>query len=342
MASPTTSSDSSTIPLHSLTHLINIKLSSDNYLQWRRQVHSVLTYISLLDHINDSSSPPETITAEGKTNPNPKYISWKAADQKVLLLLHSTLTEEAMAETFGHTSAYQVWHALENAYSHNSLERMHTLRDSLRQLQKGTSTVSEYGRKFKALCDQLTAIGHPVTDEDKRHWFLYGLGASFETFSTAQRTVRPSPPFRDLLAYAESHEIFLTNLHGSQPSRAAFSAQTNRSPNTFKPSRGRYRGSSSRGRSSNNRRPPHCQLCRKDGHYASSCPNLASYAQRAVPLDANLAQAFQAQCNIAPNTPDWTADTGATTHMLPNEHNLTESFADQGSKNSGGSCKRHM
>ncbi|KAJ0614260.1 putative RNA-directed DNA polymerase [Helianthus annuus] len=233
-----------------------------------------------------------------------------------------------MAETIGHTTARQVWQALQTAYSHHSVERMHTLRDSLRQLTRGASTVSEFGRKFKSLCDQLAAIDHPVTDEDKHHWFLCGLGSSFETFSTAQRTIHPSPPFRDLLANAENHEIFLQNINAHQTPQAAFSAQSQRSSFNPKSSRdfsqrGRFRGSSSgRGRSPHPRTPSHCQLCRKEGHYASTCPSLACYAQRAPPLDANLAQAFQAQCNIVQNTPDWTADTGATTHMLPSSNGL--------------------
>ncbi|PWA41362.1 zinc finger, CCHC-type, Gag-polypeptide of LTR copia-type [Artemisia annua] len=41
-----------------------------------------------------------------------------------------------MAETLGHTTAKDVWCALADAYSHESVERMHILRDSLRQLQK--------------------------------------------------------------------------------------------------------------------------------------------------------------------------------------------------------------
>ncbi|KAD5803045.1 hypothetical protein E3N88_14405 [Mikania micrantha] len=89
--------------------------------------------------------------------------------------------------------------------------------------------------------------------------------------------------------------------------------------------------SSSRGRGiSYSKRPPHCQLCRKEGHYASTCPQLASYAQKSVSLDANLADAFHAQCNIASETPDWTADSGATTHMLPSNHGLNYSTSQTG------------
>ncbi|GKD60516.1 putative RNA-directed DNA polymerase, partial [Tanacetum coccineum] len=58
----------------------------------------------------------------------------------------------------------------------------------------GTSSVSEYGRKFKGIYDQLAAIGHPVDD-------------------------------------AEGHELFLQSVHGStsSPATAAFMAESGRS-----------------------------------------------------------------------------------------------------------------
>ncbi|XP_076956851.1 uncharacterized protein LOC143632160 [Bidens hawaiensis] len=167
---------------------------------------------------------------------------------------------------------------------------------------------------------ELAAIGYPVSDNDKQHWFLCGLGFAFEGFSTAQRAVLPYPPFRDLLAYAENHEIFLQTLNGTQPPHAAFSAHSHKQNGSF----------FGRGRSTALRRTPHCQLCSKEGHYANACPNLATYAQRATHLDANLAQAFLAQCNIAQTTPDWTADSGSTTHMLRTPASLEGPFADPG------------
>ncbi|GKB54513.1 zinc finger, CCHC-type containing LTR copia-type gag-polypeptide [Tanacetum coccineum] len=92
-----------------------------------------------------------------------------------------------MAETLGHTTSHAVWTALESTYHHDSLKRTHTLRDSLNHLKKGTSTVAEYARKFKSICDQLTVIGHPLDENDKSHWFLCGLSSSFEMFSMTQR-----------------------------------------------------------------------------------------------------------------------------------------------------------
>ncbi|GJW58829.1 hypothetical protein Tco_0105560 [Tanacetum coccineum] len=61
--------------------------------------------------------------------------------------------------------------------------------------------------------------------EIKLHWFVCGLGASFETFSTAIRTTKPFTTFRDLLSQAESHEMFLKSLHGSATPPVAFFSQ---------------------------------------------------------------------------------------------------------------------
>ncbi|GJX91792.1 zinc finger, CCHC-type containing LTR copia-type gag-polypeptide [Tanacetum coccineum] len=95
--------------------------------------------------------------------------------KRVLLLLHSSLSEEAMAEVLGLQTARDVWLALEAAYSHDSVERMHTIKDTLRALTKG----------------------RPVDEDDKTHWFLCGLGASFENFSTA------------IMAKASSFKLYL-------------------------------------------------------------------------------------------------------------------------------------
>ncbi|GJR82122.1 retrovirus-related pol polyprotein from transposon RE1 [Tanacetum coccineum] len=100
-----------------------------------------------------------------------------------------------MAKTLGHTTSKFVWCALADAYSHDSIERMHTLHDSLCHLQKGTSTVAEFGRKIKAIY----------------------------TFSTTQRLIRPRPKFRDLISQAESHELFLSSMNNnSSTSQVAF------------------------------------------------------------------------------------------------------------------------
>ena len=180
---------------------------------------------NLLDHVDGSSlPPPKTITENNITTPNPAFATWTAADQKAALLLLSSLTEEAATEVLGLTGANAIWTALENTYSNASVERVQSLRDSLQQLTKGTSSITEFSRQFKLSCEQLAAIGHPVSEIDKIHWFLRGLGPSYEGFSIAIRAVKPAPLFCDLVTQAESHDLFSQSLHGNVTPSAAFHA----------------------------------------------------------------------------------------------------------------------
>ncbi|KAF5800111.1 putative RNA-directed DNA polymerase [Helianthus annuus] len=326
MSTTSSSSSSNTsdlkLPMATILHMLTIKLSSTNYLYWHNQIIPLLANQGLLGHVDGSvSQPPKTITADSKEQPNPAHAAWFIADQQAVLILNSSLTEEAVAEILGLSTAAQIWTALKAAYSNTSLERMHLLRDNLRQLTKGSSTVAESGRKFKAICDQLSAIGHPVSDTDKTHRFLCGLGSTFESWSTAIRTARDPLSFRDLLTKAESQEQFLHTLHPPTPAPVAFVAHQprNRSPGSSTNrsrsgsasySRGQHQPNPSKGP----RRPPHCQLCRTNGHYANKCPKLSSFVASASG-DEGLARAFHAQCHVSEDGPDWTADTGADLHM---------------------------
>ncbi|GJW16835.1 hypothetical protein Tco_0024271 [Tanacetum coccineum] len=66
------------------------------------------------------------------------------------------------------------WDALEDCYSNSSVERIHSLRESLRNLQNGTSRFSDYGRQFKGICDKLAAIGQPVDEIRQASWSQHG------------------------------------------------------------------------------------------------------------------------------------------------------------------------
>ncbi|KAJ0702280.1 putative transcription factor interactor and regulator CCHC(Zn) family [Helianthus annuus] len=344
-------SSSSNPLMSSLAPMIAIKLSPTNYINWRTQMLPILKYQFLLPHVDGTLSPPSpTVKSNDKEVQNPEYATWVRDEQQAIILLNASLTEEAFSVTVGLTSAREIWTALEAAFCNASVERIQNLRDNLRALKKGDKPVAEFGRAFKAICDQLSAIGHPVDAMDQLHWFLCGLGTSFESFSTSTRSVRPIPSFVDLLASAESHELFIKNLHGNlEPTVVAFTAQnTTPRPNNFgysfrpnRPSSAHYRPN--RHSFNNNKgahrnfgrqnRPPMCQMCHKTGHSAAQCFQLASFAQTASPNPEQLAHAFHAQCHVNANVPDWTSDTGATTHMLPNNTALQNSTPTQGSPN---------
>lgn len=147
------SSDAS-IPLNTLMHMITVKLNSTNYLLWKHQMHPILTYQDLFYHVDGFlPCPPSTITVAEKVVVNPKFTSWVSTDQRCIIILQASLSEEAITVIVGLTFARQIWVALEKAYGNSSIERVHNLRDQLRLIQKGTKTVAKFGCAFKALCD---------------------------------------------------------------------------------------------------------------------------------------------------------------------------------------------
>lgn len=143
------SSSDQTLSMTTLLHMLTIKFSSTNYLQWKNQVYPLLSHQKLLAHVDGSStSPSPDLTVDGKVTPNPGYASWLEEDQRVLLLLQSSLTEEAMAKVIGVSTARELWTNLKRVYSYDSIEHTQNLQDTLRQLKKGTLSVSDYAKKF--------------------------------------------------------------------------------------------------------------------------------------------------------------------------------------------------
>ena len=74
-----------------------------------------------------------------------------------------------MVEAVGLSTSREVWTALENTFSHHSKAHEMRLKDDLQLIKRGTRPVVAYACAFKALCDQLHAIGRPVDGTDKVH-----------------------------------------------------------------------------------------------------------------------------------------------------------------------------
>ena len=170
----------------------------------------------------------------------------------------------------------------------------------------GTQSVPEYVRAFKALCDQLHAIGRPVDDTDKVHWFFHGLGSAFTSFYTTQMAQTPLPSFPDLVPKAESFELFQKSLDNHDPPTTAFTATYHGQPhlafrNQSRHQSGRHSSShhgNGRSNSRQGRRPPHCQICHQEGHYADKCNQQYTWGGAPISTTTNLTEAFKASCSL--------------------------------------------
>ncbi|KAG6736096.1 hypothetical protein POTOM_061203 [Populus tomentosa] len=184
-----------------------------------------------------------------------------------------------MVEVLGLSTSHAVWTALESSFCHRSKIHEIHLKDEPQHLKRGSRSVPEYSYSFKAFCDQLVAIGSPVDDTDKIHWFLRGLGSEFANFSTIQLSISPLPSFRDLVSKAKSSEFFQKSLETPVLPSAAFAV-----------TKGHFNQQQNR---------------------AANC--LDRYAK-----SANFANVVETaySCSSPHIAADWYTDTGAAAHMM--------------------------
>ncbi|KAL6320943.1 hypothetical protein AAG906_010752 [Vitis piasezkii] len=145
-----------------------------------------------------------------------------------------------------------------------------TVQDLLGFLDDSSKSVAEFSRIFKGLCDQLAAIGHPIDDLDKVHWFLRALGPDYKIFSTTMLSQLPLPSFVDIIPKALSHEIFERSMY-QQSINSAFYAQRNNSTRPKSTKSRKPKPSTASASKSFPSSPVYCQICDKEGHLAKQC-----------------------------------------------------------------------
>jgi len=241
-----------------MVHMVTIKLSSTNFLLWRSQVVPLLQCQKLYGYVDGSTPMPSAATDPAAHN------IWKQFDQLVMSLLLSSLTEKALSITIGFTTSRDVWNSLETTFSQKSKVRELQIKDELHLMKRGSRSIFEYSRIFKAHCDQLSAMGRPVEDTDKVHWYLRGLGHEFSTFSITQLSLTPIPSFKDIVPKTESFDLFSKSIDHNTGVPAYVTNFSPASSNRYGNSNNyqhKYKGEPSKGGNCNKqqyKRPPRC------------------------------------------------------------------------------------
>lgn len=106
--------------MNNLLHMIPIKLGSRNYLLRHNKMIPLLSYKKLMDQVNGALvALAATITVDDKQVPNLAYYTWIDLDQKAIILLNSSLTEDVDVEVLSLTLSREIRVALEAAYNNS-------------------------------------------------------------------------------------------------------------------------------------------------------------------------------------------------------------------------------
>uniref|UniRef100_A0A2N9F121 Reverse transcriptase Ty1/copia-type domain-containing protein n=1 Tax=Fagus sylvatica TaxID=28930 RepID=A0A2N9F121_FAGSY len=284
-----------------VANFVSLKLSSTNFLLWKTQMLNILESYDLQGFITGETKPPpqfvvveESGAQSNKLNPN--FIKWRKTDRLVKGWLTATLSEEVFGIVVGLDTAIEVWNALVHAFAHVSSDRTLALKQRLTSMNRGIDTLAEYLRRFKAVCDDLAAIGKPVPNHKKSWWLLNGLGKGYEMFTTTMLRP-PIPPYSKIVTLLESHSE--RHQLDTQTQAAPQMAFYNQHSNKNKKHNGSSNSFNSKGR-------------------ALKCFNRFNHSFTLEIIPQELA-AF----TIADNQDsEWFPDTGATDHITGNPTNI--------------------
>ncbi|KAL6125637.1 hypothetical protein ACLB2K_073692 [Fragaria x ananassa] len=103
------------------------KLTESNYLVWIVPIQSYLNGADLWGYVDGSIPAPDRtveVPASGNTpastKPNPAYKAWYVADQKIVSILTTSLTEPVAWICLGETTSKGIWDCLANFFNQKS------------------------------------------------------------------------------------------------------------------------------------------------------------------------------------------------------------------------------
>nr|GME02242.1 Retrovirus-related Pol polyprotein from transposon RE1 [Ipomoea batatas] len=274
-------------PLIVVTFHNTQKLTSSNYLTWKIQLEAILIGYDLEHFIYGTIGP---------------------------LISSARTTHEA-------------WNILANTYARPTRGHIKQLKDQLKNIIKGGSTVTEYMHQIKRVVDELALLGKPMEHEDLTDKILDGLDSDYQSVIDAVNG-------RDsIISFEELHEKLINKelaLHRAVPPTTfpatAHPTQTRPASifQTRQPSYPRFTNNSSRpapkpflGR---------CQWCNVQGHVLFHCSVFrGQYPNVQFPPRPTRKQEVKPQAHVAATSsvaPSWLLDSGASHHVTTDLSNL--------------------
>ncbi|KAG9453931.1 hypothetical protein H6P81_006835 [Aristolochia fimbriata] len=128
------------VTVNNIMHHVSVKLDRDNYLLWHQQFLPVFNSQSLMGFVDGSIQTPPQYSSADSSTVTPEYIQWYALDQTIQSWIVATLSNAAIGQTIGLTSASAMWLKLQRVNASTSQARLNHLRFTLQTLRKGNWT----------------------------------------------------------------------------------------------------------------------------------------------------------------------------------------------------------
>lgn len=172
-------------------HPLSIKLSTDNFLIWRKQIVSTVRGHRLHHYLDDSvSPPPKFATPADKTagTINSEFLDWEQQDQLILSWILASVSEGVLPRLINCDTASQVWSTIESYFSQQIRAKVSQYKLQLQNQKKGSLTMNEYLLKIRTCVDLLALVGHKLEAKSHIDAIFDGLPPEYDTFILSVNT----------------------------------------------------------------------------------------------------------------------------------------------------------
>ncbi|KAL4579045.1 hypothetical protein LXL04_015180 [Taraxacum kok-saghyz] len=220
------------IEVNTHTHF-PIKLTSNNFPVWRKQVIATLTGLGLDGYVTGSIEAPSQVLSTDKTKANTEYRPWFRQDQIILGALLGSCSETIQSVVSSADTSHQAFKRLTESYASVSRSRIISLKSRLANNPKGTRTITEFLHDMKNIADDLALAQSPVDEEDLVVHILSQLGEDYTNITAALKIRDTATTYPDLFEKLLDHERTLKE--SSVPSVIATVNNTQKFTNRYSP-----------------------------------------------------------------------------------------------------------
>ncbi|XP_038699638.1 uncharacterized protein LOC119996929 [Tripterygium wilfordii] len=185
------------------SNLIHLTLTGGNFHLWRNQLETALKARNKMCFVDGSLKAPE--------ENDPSFQDWEQCDNLVKTWINNCLSVDIQISVSTSKTANELWTNLKNRYSSANPTRDFELVRAISTIKQGSSSVTEYYARIKALWDELyqykrvpsckcgkcicgmDKVSLEEQNKDRLLQFLMGLNDSFEHVTNQILLMDPLP-----------------------------------------------------------------------------------------------------------------------------------------------------
>lgn len=214
-------------PFHLSHAILNIKslipitlyIKTPNYQRWSHFFTITVGRFSLSDLLHGKPCP-SNISLE----------DWEHGDFLLQSWIYRTISDNLSSMVFSKmASTHQLWMSLASLFTDNKDYRTIWLEEKFKSLKKGSLSIHDYCQSIKQTADQLTDVGHPISNKQLVLQTLHALTKSYSTVVNLISFQTPLSTFLRTCSLLQMEETRISELEPI-PTTVLYTSQSQYSP----------------------------------------------------------------------------------------------------------------